>query len=198
MLDNSSGVADLTAHVVLQQSEMRIPLLFDGIRNFEEVLQASGLPETTVRQVAYTLLCFGALHAVDAMTPPLEAGRAGLRDLSLERSRVESRYALALESDYFRMVGVDRRADVAEVERAYARLSKELSPESIGPALWHEMREAIEIIQVVLDEGLRILTTPLLRSSYEFNISHGPDVDGMEAAETPSPSLAPSVREGRE
>jgi preprotein translocase subunit Sec63 len=113
-----------------------------------------------------------------------------VRDLGILRERVGARYALALESDYFRVLGIGRHADAAEVRRAHARLRREIAPETVGPEIWHELKEQIETIQEVLDEGLRVLTTQTLRSAYEFNVAHGPDADGepdsMQA--TPSPT----------
>jgi len=115
----------------------------------------------------------------------------GLRDLGIDRERIQARYALANESDYFRVLGVERSADTNDVRRAHARLYKEIEPESLGPELWHELRPQIETIQEVLDEGLRVLSTPVLRSAYEFNLAHGPDADGEseDRGATPSPSV---------
>ena len=108
---------------------------------------------------------------------------------------MRARYALACESDYFQVLGVDRFADASEVRRAHARLCKEIAPENLGPELWHELKDEVETIREVLDEGLRILSTPNLRSAYEFNLSHGPDVEEPSSeggSATPSPSVPPS------
>jgi DnaJ-class molecular chaperone len=98
---------------------------------------------------------------------------------------------LAIESDYFTVLGIDRSADASEVRRAHARLTKEIAPENIGPDLWHDLRAQLETIREVFDEALRILATPILRAAYEFNLAHGPDADVEPdpRAATPSPSL---------
>ncbi|HEY5282820.1 MAG TPA: hypothetical protein VIM14_08530, partial [Polyangia bacterium] len=64
-------------------------------------------------------------------------------------------------------------------------------PETLGPELWHEQRQHIDTIREVLDEALRVLSTPALRSAYEFNLAHGPDADGEPENETPG--LLPSM-----
>jgi hypothetical protein len=192
LLDNSAGAADITAQAALERAEMRVPMFFDGVRSIEEVARASGVSEPVVLKIALTLSCFGALRPVAATGDMRSGARFAVRDLSIERERVQARYALAIESDYFRVLSVDRTADANDIRRAHARLRREIAPESLGPELWHELKSEIETIQEVLDEGLRILCTPSLRSAYEFNLAHGPDadVDGDPRTPTPSPSMA--------
>ena len=194
LLDNSTSAADVTAQVVTERAEMRVPMLFDGVHSLEDVARASELPEVSVLRIALTLHCFGALRPVEADGVGRVGGRPGVRDLEIEKERVRARYALASEGDYFTVLGVDRFADANEVRRAHARLCKEIAPENLGPELWHELREEVETIREVLDEGLRILCSPALRSAYEFNLAHGPDVEGESdaGAPTPTPAAAPS------
>ncbi|HEX7505485.1 MAG TPA: DUF4388 domain-containing protein [Polyangia bacterium] len=193
LLDNSTSAADITAQAVTERMEVRVTMLFDGLRSLEDVARATGLPELTVQKIALALSCFGALRPVEADGNSRGGVRVGLRDLGIDRERVQARYTLASESDYFRVLGVDRSADASDVRRAHARLCKEIEPETLGPALWHELKPQIETIQEVLDEGLRVLVTPALRSAYEFNLAHGPDADREpgERGETPSPSVKP-------
>jgi hypothetical protein len=189
LLDNSASVADITEQLALPRTESRIPMLFDGVRTVEEVARFAEVPESTVLRIAFSLHCFGALHPVEAGTGARPGGRASLRDLSIDRERIQARHALALEGDYFTVLGLDRSADSSEVRRAYARLSKEIAPETIGPALWHELRAQLETIRQVLDEALRVLSTSVLRSAYQFNLAHGPDADADIRAATPAPAI---------
>jgi hypothetical protein len=195
LLDNSASVADITAELSLERGESRIPSLFDGLRSVEDIARFAEVPEDSVLRVALTLSCFGVLHPVAGDTNGRPRVRTALRDLSIDRERVQSRYALAIESDYFTVLGLDRSADASEVRRAHGRLTKEIAPENIGPDLWHELRTQLATIREVLDEALRILSTPILRSAYEFNLAHGPDADAEHdpRAATPSPSV-PSER----
>jgi hypothetical protein len=194
LLDNSTTAADITAQVVTERSELRVPMLFDGVHSLEEVARLGGLPEPAVLRIAFALYCFGALRPVEADAAGRPGARPAVRDLEIDRERVRARYALACESDYFQMLGVDRFADVSEVRRAHVRLGKEIAPENLGPELWHELKDQVETIREVLDEGLRILSTPTLRSAYEFNLAHGPDVEEppQNGSATPSPNLAPT------
>lgn len=188
MLDNSATVADITAELALDRAEVRIPTLFDGSRSVDEIARLVEVPSAAVLRIAYTLFCFGVLHSVAAGATAGGRLRGGLRDLSIDRERIQARHALAIESDYFTMLGVGRSADASEVRRAHARLSKEIAPENLGPDLWHELRAQLETIREVLDEALRVLSTPMLRSAYEFNLAHGPDADGEPDARVPTPS----------
>jgi len=194
LLDNSTTAADVTAQVVTERAEMRVPMLFDGVHSLEDVARSSDLPELVVLRIALTLYCFGALRPVEADGAGMGGLRPGLRDLEIERERVRARHALAGEGDYFMVLGVDRFADAGEIRRAHARLCKEIAPENLGPELWHELREQVETIREVLDEGLRILCTPSLRSAYEFNLSHGQDgeAETEESMATPSPTASQS------
>jgi FAD/FMN-containing dehydrogenase len=192
LLDNSTSAADITAEAVTERAEMRVPMLFDGVRSLEDIARATGLSELTVQKIALTLSCFGAMRPVEADGSSRGGVRIGLRDLSIDRERIQARHALACEGDYFRVLGMDRSADASDIRRAHARLCKEIAPETLGPELWHELRQQIETIQEVLDEALRILSTPTLRSAYEFNLAHGPDADGApeDSGATPSPAIS--------
>jgi hypothetical protein len=181
-LDRSGSASDLLVHVLTDPSESRVPLLFDGVRSLEEVARASGLRDSAVWQIALTLSCFGALLPADASSNR-DVGRLTVRDIRLDRERVLARHALAVEGDYFQVLGVDREANSGDVRRAHARLVRDLLPETLGPDLSHELKAQIVLIREVLDEGLRVLTTPAVRSAYEFNLAHGPD-----AADTQDPS----------
>jgi len=191
VLDNSASVSDITTELALERAESRIPMLFDGLRSVEDIARFSEVPESTVLRIALTLSCFGVLHSVEAGGNARPRVRPALRDLSIDRERIHSRYALAIESDYFTMLGIERSADASEVRRVHARVTKEIASENIGPDLWHDLRAQLETIREVLDEALRILTTPVLRSAYEFNLAHGPDADAETdpRAATPSPSV---------
>jgi len=194
VLDRSPSSVDITAQALEDHAEVRVPMLFDGVRSTEAIAQATGLPELTVQKVALTLLCFGVLCPAEAEGRSAAGIPSSVRDLGILRERVGARHALALEGDYFRVLGVGQHADVVEVRRAHARLSREIAPETVGPEIWHELKEQIETIQEVLDEGLRILTTQTLRSAYEFNVAHGPDADGEPDATQATPSPTAVVR----
>jgi hypothetical protein len=188
LLDNSTGAADITAQVVTERSEMRVPMLFDGVHSLADVARASGLPEDAVLKIALTLYCFGALRPVEADGAGRGGARPAVRDLEIDRERVRARFALACESDYFRVLGVDRFADANEVRRAHARLCKEIAPENLGPEIWHELKDQVETIREVLDEGLRILCTPALRSAYELNLVPAPEAESQPEGGTATPA----------
>jgi hypothetical protein len=165
-------------------AEARVPLLFDGVRSLDEVARSSGLPDATVWQIAFALSCFGALRPARSGGGANEGLRFGVRDLQIAREQLLARQALAQEGDYFQILGVDRQADATEIRRAHQRLVRECSPEALGPDLAHELKTALETIREVLDEGLRVLSTPALRAAYELN--QAPEVE----AQPPQPESA--------
>lgn len=186
-LDASGTSADVVRQMLVDPAETRVPLLFDGVRSLDEVARASGLPDATVWQIAFALLGFGALHPARSGVGASEGSHTGVRDLQIARERAMARHALAQEGDYFQVLGVDRQADATEIRRAHQRLAREYSPEVLGPELAHEMKEALETIREVLDEGLRILATPALRAAYEASSPPEPaaQADPALAAEAP-------------
>ena len=186
-LDTSGTSADVVRQMLADPTETRVPVLFDGVRSLDEVARASGLPDATVWEIAFALLCFGALQAARSGAGTNEGSHVGVRDLQIARERAMARHALAQEGDYFQVLGVDRLADASEVRRAHQRLVRECSPEVLGPELAHEMKEALETIREVLDEGLRILATPTLRAAYEASLLPEPDAqaDPAPAVEAP-------------
>jgi hypothetical protein len=193
-LDTSGTSSDVVRQMLADPAEARVPLLFDGVRSLDEVARSSGLPDATVWQIAFALLCFGALRPASSGSGANQGLHIGVRDLQIARERVVARHALAQEGDYFQVLGVDRQADASEIRRAHERLVRECSPEVLGPELAHELKEALETIHEVLDEGLRILATPSLRAAYQGNL---PAADGAQAAQPQaSPAPAPEMPEG--
>jgi hypothetical protein len=186
-LDTSGTSADVVRQMLADPAEARVPVLFDGVRSLDEVARASGLADATVWQISFALLCFGALQAARSGAGTNEGSHVGVRDLQIARERAMARHALAQEGDYFQVLGVDRLADASEVRRAHQRLVRECSPEVLGPELAHEMKEALETIREVLDEGLRILATPTLRAAYEASLPPEPDVQADPAPVVEAP-----------
>ena len=188
-LDTSGTSADVVTQMLSNPAEARVPLLFDGVRSLDEVARASGLSDATVWQLAFALSCFGVL------LPARSGGRANenpgihVRDQQIARERVMARYQLAQEGDYFQVLGIERQADASEIRRARHRLFRETSPEFLGPDLTHELKQPIETIREVLDEGLRILSTPSLRAAYELNLvqTAEPHAPALESEQPPEP-----------
>ena len=180
-LDTSGSSADVVTQMLADPAETRVPFLFDGVRSLDEVARASGLPDATVWQIAFALSCFGTLRPARSGRGGHEGLHIGVRDLQIARERVAARHALAQEGDYFQVLGVGRQAGASEIRRAHQRLFRECSPETLGPELAHELRHAVDTIREVLDEGLRILTSPALRAAYETNSAPGEDARAPQA-----------------
>jgi hypothetical protein len=187
-LDTSGSSADVVAQMLADPAEARVPFLFDGVRSLDEVARASGLPDATVWQIAFALSCFGTLRPARSGRGGHEGLHIGVRDLQIARERGAARYALAQEGDYFQVLGVDRQADASEIRRAHQRLFRECSPENLGPELAHELRHGVDTIREVLDEGLRILTSPALRAAYETNSASGEDSQAPQAEANSDPA----------
>jgi hypothetical protein len=155
---------DIVAEMVSEAAEKRVPLLLDGVRPLDEVVRLAGLPEASVGELTYTLWAFSVLRP--AVTGPAAADRFALRDRDIERDRILARHALALEGDYFEVLGVGRDASPEEVRRAYELQCRELTPAALGPELSRSLAAELAVILEVLEEALRIVGDEALRASY--------------------------------
>lgn len=161
------GTADLLAAIAGDERERLVLLLLDGIRPLDEVAGVSGLPEGLVAQIAFCAWAFGLLEAAPAAGEADRRLPAGARDRELERERILARYALALDGDYFEVLGLPRRASGEEVRRAYDLLCRALSPGALGLELSRAMAVEVAVIREVVEEGLRVLGSEALRVPYE-------------------------------
>jgi hypothetical protein len=86
------------------------------------------------------------------------------------RARILSRYAVVESGDYFQVLDLPREATAADVERAHARLAREIEPDAVGSDLASELRAQIEAIREVAGEALRILKDERLRTRYRAHL----------------------------
>jgi hypothetical protein len=90
-----------------------------------------------------------------------------VRDRDIERERILTRHALAVDGDYFEVLGLPRRASAEDVRRAYEVLCQELAPGVLGLELARTLASELAMIREVLEEALRVLSTEALRVPYE-------------------------------
>jgi Domain of unknown function (DUF4388) len=157
---------DLVAELSAGVGEREIFGWFDGHRPLEEVVRASGQPEEAVDAVAFLLHVFGVLHPVAG--PAARARR--VFDQKVDRERILSRYAVIQEADYFQVLGLSREASAADAARAYRRLSDELSPQKISAEVAVALARELDVVRVVLDQAVRVLTDETLRRRYREHL----------------------------
>jgi hypothetical protein len=181
VLEVRGSARDVLLEITGDGPERRLPPLFDGLRTFDEIVTASGLPEDAVYRIAL------GLFALRLLVPSAAGGAAPApgprtRDREIERERVRARHALVKEGDYFQILGVGRDADRAEVRRAYERRARELGPDSLGPELLAELAQEIETIREAMNEAYRILGDEGLRARYRDAVPGRRDEDGAGPA----------------
>jgi hypothetical protein len=182
VLEARGSARDVLLELGAEGAERRVPPLFDGVRAFDEIVKASGLPEEVVYRTALTLFSLRLLvPAASTLSAPQPGTRS--RDRDIERERIHARHALVKEGDYFQILGVARTADRAEVRRAYERRARELGPDGIGPELLGELQTEIEGLREALGEAFRILGDDGLRARYRDALPPGRrDEDGAGPA----------------
>jgi hypothetical protein len=163
VLEGGGDISDAIDAIVRDAAERRVPLLFDGVRSLDVVTRLSALPEDTVAEIALAAWALGLVRP--AAEPGVRRSQRA-RAPDIERERILTRYALALDADYFEVLGVSRRASTEEVRRAFEHVSRELAPAVLGPDLAGALGRELDVIREVLEEALRVLGTESLRSRY--------------------------------
>ena len=164
-LKSVMSVADLSS------AERKVLTRFDGERSMTRVQKDTGVQLTDVYQLAYGLVVWGAAQSLrrGADGRPMtteEPALVGETDLAIDRRRVEAKYSLVLESDYFTLLGVRRDATSFEVKRAYESARRDFAKEGFPVEIRGELSERIDEINEVLEEAYLILRDDALRSSY--------------------------------
>jgi hypothetical protein len=168
-VDLTGRAPDVLDALVTNAAERRLPMLFDGVRPLREVVRLGGLGEQTSLELVFALHAFALLRPATAR-PAAEPDRFAVHDRDLERERVLARHALALEGDYFDVLGVSRRASAEEIRRAYELVQRDLSPARLGPELARSLARELETILEVTEEALRVLGSDPLRTRYEAHL----------------------------
>lgn len=165
-IDLSGRAADIVADATSNAQERRVPLLFDGIRSVDEIIRLSGMPEAAASELVFVLWVFGLLRA----SAGAERGKVSHADRDLERDRLLTRHGIALEGDYFEVLGVARHASPDEIRRAYELVCEELAPASSGSDPWRTLAREIHTVRESVEEAMRVLGDPALKARYEAHL----------------------------
>jgi hypothetical protein len=193
-LDLRGTAPDLIADIATDEIERLVPLLFDGVRPLEEVTNRAGLPPSTVEEIALCLWAFGLLESAATAGEQGRGAALPVRDRDIERERILTRHALAVDGDYFEVLGLPRRASAEEVRRAYEVLCQELAPGVLGLELGRTLAPELAMIREVLEEALRVLTTEALRVPYEAALPPERSFDPDDAHRLIRSTAAPTPR----
>jgi hypothetical protein len=147
------GSSELLDEVAPDPAARRVLCLCDGVRPLEEVIRQADTPEAEA--ILYAGWAFGLLRPTADVT-------VVERDQDLLRERIQLRHALALDGDYFQVLGVSRRATAEEIDRACERLARDLAL-----VTQPELAPAVATLREVAGEARVILTSPVLRGPYQ-------------------------------
>lgn len=112
---------------------------------------------------ALTLL--GILATTETIEPPSSRAPEGLSDDAI-RKRVEAKWALVVEGDYFRILGVARDASPPEIRKAYLWAHKAFQPERLLTPSTLDLEEKLREILSLLEEAYAILGPSDQRERY--------------------------------
>lgn len=88
---------------------------------------------------------------------------------------------VVVRRDYYRQLGVSRRASTDQIRSAYFRLAKKLHPDVNRRTGSHEEFLAVK-------EAYELLSNPLLRREYDERLANEPVVGFDDTARRPTPS----------
>jgi hypothetical protein len=154
--------ADVAKEAIDVPAHRGVLVLFDGVRPLDEVVRSSGLSEAVVGEIAFLFWAFGLLR------PAAAAGAGGNRnrDREIECERIRARHAIAIQGDYFQVLGVSRHASLEEVRAAYEKLVRELSSGAVDIESVCELGSDLDTLREVIEEAMRVLGSDVLRRRY--------------------------------
>jgi len=164
-------VRALSRQLELLPSEDRAIQLFDGHRTASRVADVANADLLTVTQVGFALVALGAAEIVGhtvadheiTVEAPLTAGED---DVEIDRERIEAKFELVKEGDYFRFLGVRRDCSAFEIRRAYEQAVADFEPTCFADEVRRDLQRELEEIRLVLGEAYAVLSNDEIRASY--------------------------------
>ncbi len=153
----------------LTPDERQIARLVDGTRNIDDIVFSSGLGALRVYHVLAALCATG--YAEVAVRGIEGINLSGATDLDgIDRQRILERVEQVRQADYFQILGVSRGATTYEVEAAFERITRELAPPRLSPAVRASLKNEIDEIERVLEDARDVLRDQRMREAYARNL----------------------------
>jgi hypothetical protein len=165
-----------------------------GERALADLMRWIQIGEASLYALIWALECMGAVQlgdeerggvraAATVITPgvPSRERRQQRRidvdvagDAAVDRERVLAKRAQIDDADYFTILGVEADAGVHEIDRAYARLSRDFDITRVAPEVKSELGGELAEIALVLAEAKRLLSDDETRAAYRAELTaHG-------------------------
>lgn len=166
------GVFSAIEEFASRPDERRLALSFDGVRSLEDVVRINDVEERAAIEIIFAMWCFGLLRPAN---PPISTGGPHdlARDREIDRERILGRHAMAVEGDYFQVLGMSRDATANEIRAAHQRIRAAFAPETLGAELERTAARELATIRQVLDEAVRVLGSATLRARYQARLGRG-------------------------
>ncbi|UCG77587.1 MAG: DUF4388 domain-containing protein [Nitrospirota bacterium] len=131
----SDDPLSLFQNIELSSHDKKLLSLVDGSKTIKEILDQSWLGSFEAMKILYVLFYTGMLVKKENESEPAESIIVDdlLKELSEDEmafdQRVESFLKKIEMSDYYELLGVDRKADESKIKKKYMRLAKEFHPD---------------------------------------------------------------------
>jgi len=167
----------------------------DGKLTVEDLKFVTGLHDEEIRRVLQKLMDLGIARLRKGSATPLstprrsEAAQSGPdKDSRSFEDKVRDLYINIDDLNYYRVLGVDRKAESKEIRAAYYKLTKEYHPDRLFRRGSDEIRERLQHVFARINEAYRSLSDDKERWEYDkelkkYEKSHGIKPEVVKRAE---------------
>ncbi|MCA9710740.1 MAG: DUF4388 domain-containing protein, partial [Myxococcales bacterium] len=156
------GARALAEPLLLSPSEEAWLPRLDGTQPLRQLVALPEADELELLGLVYVL------HVLEHLELFSEGGAAAsdVEPGSVDAVRIRDRLQLALEGDYFAMLGVPRDASRIDVRRAHAELRRTFADEHLEARTVATLAPQLRELRDLLDEAREVLMDESLRSAY--------------------------------
>lgn len=219
-----SPVKEHPAHIQLQPLEGFVLSRVETPVALGELLAVSGLPEEQTRQCVYALALGGFLvragwpvsllsahvqsGAADKATAPAAGVVAAAKDEAEPvaakadappdpRDEINALFALVYDADHYRILGIERTAESAEIKRAYYALAKRFHPDRFQRDTDASVRSQIETAFTKITKAYETLSNATARTAYDLKLGMQSDAANLSKSSAAASATAHLSREER-
>lgn len=140
----------------------------DGSRSVAEIARSSPAGEERALRAIYGLLLAGILDPGGSRIADLSSVAA---DAPLSREEVESRLAIALDADYYGVLGLSQGAPRDRIRDAYYALARRYHPDRFRSGPLQDLLGRVERYFTKVTEAYNTLGNPAQRAEYDQQIA---------------------------
>ncbi|MDQ7786399.1 MAG: DnaJ domain-containing protein [Thermodesulfovibrionales bacterium] len=157
---HSSSAMDLLTEIGLDTADRDILLLVNNTRRVRDILASASGNEIDTLRTLYALKCTGIIESAETeQEPPQEDTRFF--------EKVGDLHARLADIDYYSFLGIEKRATLDTIRKAYYQAVKEFHPDKHLHLPSDTVKNQLNMIFSHLIEVYRVLSNPATRFQYD-------------------------------